>query len=69
MNKTFFPVIAIVAAKLLLIKVLPALGLAPDIISTLFFASIIAKCKLVRKPRIASTAKSAGLSTANNVSD
>lgn len=64
MNITFLPVWAIIAAKLELTKVLPAFGLAPDIISTLLRASIIAKCKLVLKPRIASIARSAGFSIA-----
>ena len=69
MNNIFFPVDAITEARLLLIKVFPALGLAPEIIRILFFDSIIAKCKLVLRPRIASIAKSAGLSVANNTLD
>ena len=69
MNNTFLSPDEIIAAKFVLKKVLPAFGLAPDIIKTLFFASIIAKCKLVLKPRIASIARSAGFSTANKVSD
>ncbi len=54
------------AARLLLTKVLPAFGLAPDIIRTLFTASSIAKWRLVLRLLIASMAKSAGFSTANN---
>ena len=42
-NNIFFPVDAIVIAKFVLTNVLPAFGVAPDIINTLFFASIIAK--------------------------
>lgn len=68
-EKNFLPVEAMVADKLVLINVFPAFGLAPEIIKTLFFASIIAKCRLVRKLLIASTAKSAGFSIANSFSD
>lgn len=52
-------------ARLLLTKVLPVLGLAPEIINTLFLASIIAKCRLVLRLLIASIAKSAGFSSAS----
>ena len=65
-NNTFFPVWAITAARFELTKVFPAFGLAPEIISTLLRDSIIAKCKLVRSPLIASIARSAGFSTAKN---
>lgn len=54
------------AAKLAEINVLPTPGLAPEIIKTLFLASIIAKCKLVLRLRIASIARSAGLPKARS---
>ena len=42
----------------------PLAGLAPDTIRILFLASIMAKCRLVRRLRIASTDKSSGSSCA-----
>lgn len=65
MNNTFISDCAITEAKLRLTKVFPTPGLGPEIISTLFLASIIAKCKLVLKFLIASIEISAGFFIAN----
>ncbi|MCY1448624.1 hypothetical protein D9M71_653080 [compost metagenome] len=51
------------AAKLHETKDLPTAGLGPEIIRMLFFASSVAKCRLVRRLRSDSTARSAGFFT------
>ena len=59
-SSTFLPDCAITAARLLVTKDLPTPGLGPVIIRMLFLASIMAKCRLVRRLRMASVARSAG---------
>jgi len=59
-TSTFCPVWAITAARLAETKVLPTLGRGPEIIRTLFLASSMAKCKLVRRLRKPSIAGSEG---------
>ncbi|MNG23264.1 hypothetical protein D3C84_1078490 [compost metagenome] len=55
-----------IAARLLETKDLPTAGLGPEIIRMLFFASRVAKCRLVRRLRNDSIARSAGLLTASS---
>jgi hypothetical protein len=62
----FCPTWASTEARLAVTNDLLTVGLATVIITTLFLAFSMAKCRLVLKLRIASTAESAGLSTANN---
>ncbi|MNH30788.1 hypothetical protein D3C79_911010 [compost metagenome] len=54
------------AARLAQTKVLPIDGLTPVSISTLLLACIMAKCRLVRRLRMASMARSVGFPTASS---
>ncbi|MNC40442.1 hypothetical protein D3C75_891530 [compost metagenome] len=65
MTSTRWPACAMTAARLVDTKVLPTPGRGPEMVRMLFFASSMAKCRLVRRLRSASTVGSAGADTAS----